>query len=228
MIPLKKDLRKAYMESGDLHNSINPNTPIDVDKVKLPDDEKIEKIEEKIRDILDVLGLDLNDQSIEGTPYRVARMWVKELFFGLKEENKPIVSTFKNDYHYDEMVMAKNIGLHSTCEHHLLPIVGKAHIAYYSRKDVIGLSKINRIVNYYAKRPQVQERLTSQIAHEIKNSLGTLDVACLIDAKHMCVNSRGVKDVGCSTVTSTYLGKFQQVEIKKEFLHQISIESNTK
>lgn len=225
---MKKDIRNKYLEIGALHNSENPNTPIDEDKVKLPDDEKIELIEEKIRDILDILGLDLKDESIKGTPYRVAKMWVKELFYGIREENKPKISTFKNGYRYKEMITAKNIELYSTCEHHLLPIVGIVHIAYYSSKDVVGLSKINRIVDYYAKRPQVQERLTTQIANEIKNSLGTQDVACLIDAKHLCVNSRGVKDTGCSTVTSTYLGRFQQPEIKREFIRHISIDSDIK
>jgi GTP cyclohydrolase I len=153
------------------------------------------------------LGLDLNDDSLMGTPSRVAKMFVKEIFSGLKPDLKPKSSTFENKYNYGEMLVEKNINLYSTCEHHLLPIVGKAHVAYISNGTVIGLSKINRIVEYYSKRPQVQERLTKQIVVELQKVLKTKDIACVIDAKHLCVNSRGIKDIDSSTVTSEFGGK---------------------
>ncbi len=172
------------------------------------------------------LGLDLTDDSLKGTPNRVAKMFVKEIFGGLHPNLKPKASTFENKYKYGEMLVEKNIILYSTCEHHLLPIVGKAHVGYISNGTVIGLSKMNRIVDYYAKRPQVQERLTMQIVKELQEALGTMDVACVIDAKHLCVNSRGIRDVDSSTVTSEYGGKFKDAETRRDFLDYINMETN--
>ena len=172
----------------------------------LSDEQKMAIIEEKFRDIMEVMGLDLTDDSLNGTPRRVAKMYVKEIFYGLNPENKPKISVFENKFKYGEMLVEKNINLNSTCEHHFLPIVGKAHVAYVSNGEVIGLSKINRIVDYFARRPQVQERLTVQIASELRKVLKTEDVAVLIDARHMCVSSRGIQDEGSSTVTAEYSG----------------------
>ena len=170
--------------------------------------------------------MDLTDDSLKGTPLRVAKMFVKEIFGGLNPKRKPKLSTFDNNYNYGEMLVEKNITVYSTCEHHLLPIVGKAHVAYISRGKVIGLSKMNRIVEYYAKRPQVQERLTMQVVQALQGALDTEDVACVIDAKHLCVNSRGISDIASSTVTSEFGGKFKQQEIKSEFLDYIKIDTN--
>jgi GTP cyclohydrolase I len=175
---------------------------------------------------METLGLDLRDDSLKGTPFRVAKMFVNEIFGGLNPKNKPKASTFQNKYNYGEMLVEKNITLYSTCEHHLLPIVGKAHVAYISNGTVVGLSKMNRIVDYYAKRPQVQERLTIQIVKELQSVLNTKDVACVIDAKHLCVNSRGIKDIESSTVTSEFGGQFKNKETRREFLDYIQL--NTK
>ena len=177
------------------------------------------------RQVLDTLGMDLTDDSLKGTPERVAKMFVKEIFGGLHPDKKPKASTFKNSYKYGEMLVEKNITLYSTCEHHLLPIVGKAHVAYISNGSVVGLSKMNRIVEYFAKRPQVQERLTLQIVQELQKVLGTKDVACVIDAKHLCVNSRGINDVASSTVTSEFGGAFQTESKKREFLDYIQLDT---
>ena len=176
---------------------------------------------------METLGLDLSDDSLRGTPKRIAKSYVNELFCGLNPKNKPRAATFDNKYNYSEMLVEKDITLYSTCEHHFLPIVGKAHIAYISSGNVIGLSKMNRIVEYYAKRPQVQERLTKQIVRELQEALGTEDVACVIDAKHLCVNSRGIKDVNSSTVTSEYGGKFKyDNDTKDEFLKYIQLDTS--
>lgn len=175
---------------------------------------------------METLGLNLRDDSLKGTPFRVAKMLVNEIFGGLNPKNKPKASTFQNKYNYGEMLVEKNITLYSTCEHHLLPIVGKAHVAYISNGTVVGLSKMNRIVDYYAKRPQVQERLTIQIVKELQSVLNTKDVACVIDAKHLCVNSRGIKDIESSTVTSEFGGQFKNKETRREFLDYIQL--NTK
>ena len=166
--------------------------------------------------------MDLTDDSLKGTPKRVAKAWVNELFGGLNPDKMPKASTFDNKYLYKEMLVEKNITGYSTCEHHLLPIIGKAHVAYFSKGNVIGLSKMNRIVDYFAKRPQVQERLTIQVVKALQEALGTEDVACVIDAKHLCVNSRGIKDVDCSTVTAEFGGKFKDKNVKREFLGYIS------
>jgi GTP cyclohydrolase I len=187
--------------------------------------EKVLLIEEKIQEVLHVLGMDLTDDSLKGTPRRVAKMFVNEIFSGLHPDNKPKSSTFENKYKYGEMLVEKNITLYSTCEHHLLPIVGKAHVAYISNGTVVGLSKMNRIVDYFAKRPQVQERLTLQIVEELQKILKTDNVACVIDAKHLCVNSRGISDISSSTVTSEFGGRFKEKEIKREFLDYIKLET---
>ncbi|MCP4442207.1 MAG: GTP cyclohydrolase I FolE [Aureispira sp.] len=210
-----------YEEIGDQHISTSIDTPMREDAFDLSDEEKIEKIQEHFREIMDTMGLDLTDDSLKGTPYRVAKMFVKEIFSGLNPANKPKVALFENKYRYDQMLIEKNILVQSTCEHHFLPIYGYAHVAYISNGSVIGLSKINRIVQYYAKRPQVQERLTMQILHDLQESLGTKDVAVYIDAKHMCVSSRGIKDVSSSTITTAYSGKFENENTRKEFLAAI-------
>ena len=212
-------------EIGDNHFSSNAQNPVRQDAFDLSDDEKIEKIKKDVENILQTLGMDLTDDSIKGTPNRVAKMFVKEIFGGLNPTKKPKASTFENNYKYGEMLVEKNITLYSTCEHHLLPIIGRAHVAYISSGRVIGLSKMNRIVEYYAKRPQVQERLTMQIVQELQKALGTDDVACVIDAKHLCVNSRGIKDIESSTVTSEFGGKFKDPQTRREFLDYIKLET---
>lgn len=205
------------------HESGSSDTPLRNDAFDLSDTEKIQLIKEDVRHILETLGMDLTDDSLQNTPNRVAKMFVNEIFGGLHPERKPKVSTFKNKYKYGEMLVEKNITVYSTCEHHLLPIVGKAHVAYISSGNVIGLSKMNRIVDYYAKRPQVQERLTIQIVKELQRVLKTEDVACVIDAKHLCVNSRGIRDIDSSTVTSEFGGKFKESTTRREFLDYIKM-----
>jgi len=189
--------------------------------VALNDHQKIELIEGKFRDILEIMGLDLNDDSLSDTPKRVAKMYVEEIFSGLNPKNKPTVTLFENKYQYKEMLVEKDITFYSNCEHHFVPIIGKAHVAYIANELVIGLSKINRIVEYYAKRPQVQERLTVQIANELKELLKTEDVAVVLEADHLCVSSRGIKDVNSNTTTSQFNGKFNEQATKREFLTYI-------
>ncbi|OMP30332.1 MULTISPECIES: GTP cyclohydrolase I FolE [unclassified Mangrovimonas] len=210
---------------GNDHIGTSANTPMREDAFKLSNDEKIDIIKDDVRHIMETLGLDLTDDSLKGTPMRVAKMFVKEIFGGLNPDKKPNASTFDNKYKYGEMLVEKNITVYSTCEHHLLPIVGKAHVAYISNGTVVGLSKMNRIVDYFAKRPQVQERLTIQIVKELQEVLNTEDVACVIDAKHLCVNSRGIRDVDCSTVTSEFGGKFKEKETRREFLDYIKLDT---
>ncbi len=210
---------------GENHIATSAQNPIRKDAFLLSDEKKIESIKNDVKNILQTLGMDLTDDSIKGTPNRVAKMFVNELFGGLNPLRKPKPSTFENGYKYGEMLVEKNITLYSTCEHHLLPIIGRAHVAYISKGRVIGLSKMNRIVEYYAKRPQVQERLTMQIVQELQIALGTEDVACIIDAKHLCVNSRGIKDIESSTVTAEYGGKFKEIQTRNEFLEFIKLET---
>lgn len=214
----KTAIQELFDEMGDEHTLSSLETPMRADAFDLSDEEKIEQIQEHFKAIMDIMGLDLTDDSLQGTPYRVAKMYVQEIFGGLNPKNKPKVALFENKYQYNEMLIEKNILLQSTCEHHFLPIYGRCHVAYISNGKVIGLSKINRIVQYYAKRPQVQERLTMQILNELKTVLETDDVAVYIDAKHMCVSSRGIKDTSSSTITSGYSGKFEQPDFRKEFL----------
>ena len=220
-----KFLEEEFDLMGDDHFSTSHDTPIRDDAFEISDEEKISIIEKNVFNILDTLGMDLTDDSLKGTPKRVAKAWVNELFGGLKPEKMPKTSTFDNKYSYTEMLVEKNITVYSTCEHHLLPIIGKAHVAYFSKGTVIGLSKMNRIVDYFAKRPQVQERLTMQVVKALQKALGTDDVACVIDAKHLCVNSRGIRDVDCSTVTAEFGGKFKDKNVKREFLDYIRTES---
>ncbi|KAB1157712.1 GTP cyclohydrolase I FolE [Flavobacterium luteum] len=212
-------------EIGDNHIATTATNPLRNDAFDMADDQKIESIKKDVENILKTLGMDLTDDSLKGTPNRVAKMFVKEIFGGLNPSKKPNSSTFENNYKYGEMLVEKNITLYSTCEHHLLPIVGRAHVAYISSGRVIGLSKMNRIVDYYAKRPQVQERLTMQIVQELQKALNTQDVACVIDAKHLCVNSRGICDIESSTVTSEFGGKFKEEQTRREFLDYIKLET---
>ena len=202
---------------GDNHELFSLETPLRDDAFVKSNDEKIKNIEKHFTTIVDEFGLDLNDDSISGTPYRVAKMYVKEIFSGLDPENKPKISLFDNKYNYNKMLIEKNINLNSTCEHHFLPITGKAHVSYISSGKVIGLSKLNRIVQYYSHRPQVQERLTKQIYDELKNVLDTDSVMVVIEAKHMCVSSRGIKDYTSSTVTEMYGGDFNIYNKRDEF-----------
>ena len=214
-----------YSNDDDSLLSDISSTPLRADAFEMSDEDKMETIERDFRHIMHTLGLDLTDDSLRGTPARVARMYVKEIFSGLNPENHPRMSSFENKYQYGQMLIEKNITLHSTCEHHFLPIVGRAHVAYISRGNIIGLSKLNRIVDYYARRPQVQERLTVQIVEALQKILDTPDVACVIDARHMCVTTRGIKDAASSTITAHYGGAFAQSEVRDEFLQFINLDT---
>lgn len=208
-------------EVGDDHHATSIDTPLKPDAFDLSDEEKMKKIEAHFREIMDTIGLDLTDDSLNGTPRRVAKMFIKEIFSGLNPENKPAISLFENKFQYKEMLVEKGIQVHSFCEHHFLPIYGKAHVAYIANGKVIGLSKLNRIVEFFAKRPQVQERLTVQIAEELKKVLNTEDVAVYMEAKHMCVQMRGIEHNDCVTITSEYGGAFQRESVRNEFLQAI-------
>lgn len=215
---------------ADIFNNESPNedhiltsieTPIRSDAFEIDDELKIELIQKKFGEIMEILGLDLSDDSLKDTPKRVAKMYVKEIFSGLNPMNKPSVTLFDNKYKFNQMLVERNIAVYSYCEHHFVPIIGKAHVAYFSTGKVVGLSKINRMVQYFAKRPQVQERLTVQIANELREMLKTEDVAVIIDADHLCVASRGVQDVSSSTVTSSYHGRFLDPNVREEFLKYV-------
>jgi len=212
----------SHQEIGDDHLYSSIETPLRADAFLLSDREKKDKITFLFSEIMNVLGLDLTDDSLKGTPSRVAKMYVDEIFSGLNPDNKPKIALFDNKYQYNQMLVEKNITFYSNCEHHFVPIYGKAHIAYVSSGKVIGLSKLNRIVQYYAKRPQVQERLTNQIAQELMRVLETKDVAVIIDAKHLCVSSRGIKDDTSSTVTAYYGGVFKKQDKIAELQHYLS------
>lgn len=205
------------------HESFSIETPLRKDAFLLSDEDKIEKITLHFREIMNVMGMDLTDDSLKDTPRRVAKMYIKEVFKGLNPSNKPTAKLFENKYRYNEMLIEKNITLYSYCEHHFVPIIGKVHVAYISNGYVIGLSKINRLVQYYASRPQVQERLTNQIAEGLKEALKSEDVAVIIDAAHLCVSSRGIKDTNTSTITSSYSGKFNAEKAKLEFINLINL-----
>ena len=225
MIHTEKELIAIQIEEmGDQHVMTTIETPMREDAFLLSDDEKIAQIEDKFRDIMNIMGLDLTDDSLQGTPHRVAKMYIKEIFSGLNPENKPAIKLFENKYQYKEMLVERNITFYSNCEHHFVPIIGKAHVAYISGGKVIGLSKLNRIVQFFAKRPQVQERLTIQIAEELKRVMETEDVAVLIDAVHLCVSSRGVQDFNSATVTSSYSGAFNNEATRNEFLKYVNLE----
>lgn len=218
-----KEVVNGYKIVGDNHIATSVETPLKEDAFVLSDKEKMRIIEDKFRDIMDTLGLDLTDDSLSGSPHRVAKMFVNEIFYGLNPANKPKVSVFENKFKYNEMLVEKDINMNSFCEHHFLPIVGKAYVAYFSSGQVIGLSKINRIVDYFARRPQVQERLTVQVAEELKKVLKTKDVAVVIDAKHMCVSCRGIQDESSTTVTAEYSGKFKDKSVREEFLKYLNL-----
>jgi GTP cyclohydrolase I len=214
---------KPVDDEDDEHQSSSVETPMRKDAFDLSDEEKIERIESHFRQIMETLGLDLTDDSLAGTPKRVAKMFVKEAFSGLNPKNKPVARLFENKYNYDQMLVEKDITFYSHCEHHFVPIYGKAHVAYFSSGKVIGLSKINRIVQYFAKRPQVQERLTVQIGKELERILQTQSIAVVMDANHMCVASRGVSDTNSKTGTAYFSGKFKDDDnVKREFLNYIN------
>ena len=214
-----EESKKTELElEGDNHIMTSVDTPMMEDAFEKSDDEKIEEIQEYFKGIMTSLGLDLSDDSLKGTPYRVAKMYVKELFAGLDPLNKPSTSVFENKYQYDKMLIEKNITFSSACEHHFLPIVGIAHVGYISSGKVIGISKINRIVEYYGKRPQVQERMTLQVYNELAVALKTEDVIVVIDAEHLCISTRGIKDKTSSTVTMEYGGVFNEPSKREEFL----------
>jgi len=210
-------------EMGDEHKASSVDTPLRSDAFDKTDDEKIAAIEPHFRAIMETLGMDLNDDSLRGTPLRVAKMYVKELFQGLNPANMPSMTLFENKFQYNEMLVEKNINFYTNCEHHFVPFFGKAHVAYISSGKVIGLSKLNRLVEYFSKRPQVQERLTMQIGKALQTVLQTQDVAVMMDAKHLCVSSRGVKDDSSNTITNFFGGKFQEENTKIEFLKYIDI-----
>ncbi|MBN9351719.1 MAG: GTP cyclohydrolase I FolE [Chitinophagaceae bacterium] len=197
------------------------DSPLHGSSLELSDAEKMKKIEYYFTQIMDTLGLDLTDDSLKGTPKRVAKMYVKEIFRGLNPDNKPKISVFANKYGYREMLVSKDISLYSNCEHHFVPIIGKVAVGYFPGEYVIGLSKINRLVQFYAKRPQVQERLTVQIAEALKSALHIDNVAVVIEADHLCVASRGIKDTNSKTVTSSFSGKFENESVRQEFLSYI-------
>lgn len=212
----------SHEEIGDDHLYTGLETPMRADAFELSDSEKKEQIARLFGQIMDVMGLDRTDDSLRGTPDRVAKMYIDEIFAGLNPANKPKVALFDNKYQYNQMLVEKDITFYSNCEHHFVPIIGKAHVAYISSGKVIGLSKLNRIVQYYAKRPQVQERLTNQIGEELKKILQTEDIAVIIDAKHLCVSSRGIKDDTSATVTSYYSGQFNTPEKINELLNYLN------
>ena len=200
------------------HMGTSIDTPLRSDAFDRSDDEKVRLIAEKFTDIMDILCLDLTDDSLKGTPLRVAKMYVKEAFAGLNPQNKPEMKLFENKYGYSEMLVERDIKVHSHCEHHFVPIIGKCHVAYIPNGKVVGLSKLNRIVRHYAKRPQVQERLTRQIAEALMEGLGTQHVAVYLEADHMCVKTRGIEDDHSSTVTMAFHGSFQNENTKRAFL----------
>jgi GTP cyclohydrolase I len=209
--------KRKYDLNGDNHVMTSAETPLREDAFMKSDEEKMANIEKLFGGIMEELGLDLTDESLKGTPYRVAKMYVKELFHGLKEENKPSLSVFDNKYQYNKMLVEKDISFSSACEHHFLPIIGKAHVGYISSGKVIGLSKINRVVEYYGRRPQVQERMTLQIYNELKDALKTEDVIVIIEAEHLCVSTRGINDKTSRTTTLEYGGKFTEMDLRNEF-----------
>jgi len=213
--------RFDFEENGDAHSMGSAETPLRPDAFVKSDDDKINNIERLFADIMEELGLDLSDDSLKGTPYRVAKMYVKEMFHGLNPKHKPVLSVFDNKYRYNKMLVEKDITFSSACEHHFLPIVGKAHVAYISSGKVIGLSKINRVVEYYGKRPQVQERMTMQIFKELTDALETEDVIVVVEAEHLCVSTRGVNDKTSRTTTLEYGGKFSDEALRNEFYQLI-------
>lgn len=216
--PIEKVFNERAEENGNFHYGNGLETPLRDDAFDLSDDEKMASIEESFYNILHTLGMDLTDDSLKDTPRRVAKMFVKEIFQGLNPGNMPEISVFDNGYEYSRMLVEKNITVKSTCEHHFLPIIGKAHVGYISNGKVIGLSKLNRIVDYFARRPQVQERMTKQILVALQGALDTQDVIIVVEAKHMCVSLRGIEDDSSTTVTLEYSGAFEAQDLRNEFL----------
>lgn len=227
---LRIEMNKEAIEKaeilGDAHAGSNVDTPLRPDAFEKSDDEKIATIQHHFAQIMEELGLDLTDDSLSGTPYRVAKMYVKELFYGLNPKSRPRTSTFDNKYGYGKMLIEQNINLNSSCEHHFLPITGKAHVAYIPGDKVIGLSKINRLVEYYSHRPQVQERLCLQIVKDLQETLGTDDVIVVVQAKHLCVSSRGIKDQDSFTTSLEYGGAFKDPAIRNEFFSAIKYDTS--
>lgn len=216
--------KEELLEALDYEHHWNGlSTPMREDAHDMESTEKIQRITDHFSEIMKILGMDLKDESLQDTPKRVAKMFVNEVFKGLDPANKPEIKLFSNKFKYKEMLVERDITLYSYCEHHFVPIIGKAHVAYISNGHVIGLSKINRLVEYYAKRPQVQERMNEQIAKALKEVLKTEDVAVVIDAEHLCVKSRGIQDTASSTVTASYYGQFRNEEVRKEFLTYLNL-----
>ncbi|TXK47131.1 GTP cyclohydrolase I FolE [Pontibacter qinzhouensis] len=218
---MDKQDKEHDLEAMEDHLMGSLETPLRPDAFDLPDGEKIAIIAAHFEKIMHTLGLDLTDDSLKGTPLRVAKMYVEEIFSGINPANKPLIRRFENKYNYNQMLVERDITVYSSCEHHFVPIIGKAHVAYMPNEHVIGLSKLNRIVQFYARRPQVQERMTMQIANELKQALKTDNVAVLIEADHLCVMSRGVNDVSSSTITAEYSGLFEENQYRNEFLSHI-------
>jgi len=212
---------EIYEMIGDNHQMTSADTPIRPDAFEKSDDQKMKSIETHFHSIMEEMGLDMTDDSLKGTPHRVAKMFIQEIFSGLNPQNKPKISVFENSYHYDKMLVEANISFNSTCEHHFLPIIGKAHIGYVSSGKVIGLSKLNRIVDYFSRRPQVQERLIMQIFNELKTALETDNVIVVMEAKHLCVSSRGIKDESSFTSTIQYGGIFNEKENRNDFFNLV-------
>jgi len=222
---MNKSIEKELFELiGDNHQMTSAETPMRPDAFIKTDQQKMSTIEKHFHIIMEEMGLDMTDDSLKGTPHRVAKMFIQEIFSGLNPANKPKISVFENSYHYDKMLVEANISFNSTCEHHFLPIIGKAHIGYVSSGKVIGLSKLNRIVDYYSRRPQVQERLIMQIFNELKSVLDTEDVVVVMEAKHLCVSSRGIKDESSFTSTIQYGGIFNEKENRNDFFNLIQQE----
>ncbi|QBZ98303.1 GTP cyclohydrolase I FolE [Flavobacterium sangjuense] len=216
--------KELFEMIGDNHQMTSAETPLRVDAFQKSDKDKMLAIENHFFQIMEELGLDMTDDSLKGTPHRVAKMFIQEIFSGLNPANKPKISVFENTYQYDKMLVEADISFNSTCEHHFLPIIGKAHIGYVSSGKVIGLSKLNRIVDYYSRRPQVQERLIMQIFNELKTALETEDVIVVMEAKHLCVSSRGINDESSFTSTIQYSGIFNEKENRNDFFSLIKKE----
>ncbi len=210
---------------GNNHIPTSNGTQIKTDVFKRSDEDRIANIQHHFSKIMEELGLDLSDDSLSGTPYRVAKMYVKELFYGLNPENKPKISTFENKFGYHRMLVEQNITIDSACEHHFMPITGNAHVGYIPKGRVIGLSKINRLVDYYAHRPQVQERLCLNILNDLQSILETEDVIVVVNAKHLCVSSRGIKDKNSFTTSIEYGGRFEDIAFRDEFFKIIQPEN---
>lgn len=219
-----KNLIDKIEELGDAHLGTSVDTPMRADAFAKSDDQKIESIQFHFQKIMEELGLDLADDSLSGTPYRFAKMYVKELFYGLDPKKKPKLSSFENKYGYNKMLIESNITIDSACEHHFLPIQGFAHVAYIPNERVIGLSKINRLVDYYSHRPQVQERLCLQILKDLQKALNTESVLVMISSKHLCVSSRGIKDKSSYTTTIEYGGAFEDANRRNEFFSGLKLE----